>query len=107
MVTFYIFNYFLFPKEIYFLSFCKFFLYWVSTVTVFYVQGKKRNTNTMQKGTDLHLSSKVYSYTEVRLKLVPNWVAVHENLCEMLCVILVLLLLHRLILPVSIFMILQ
>lgn len=61
----------------------------------------------MQKGTDLHLLSKVYGYTEVRLKFVPNWAAVHENLSKMVCFILVLLLLHLLILPVLIFMIPQ
>lgn len=61
----------------------------------------------MQKGTDLNLSSKVYGYTEVRLKLVPYWVAVRENLSKILCVILVLLLLHLPILPVLIFMIAQ
>lgn len=61
----------------------------------------------MQKGTDLHLSSKVYGYTEVRLKSVLNWITVHKNLSKMLCVILVPLLLHLLVLPVLIFMIPQ
>lgn len=61
----------------------------------------------MQKGRDLHLSSKAYVYTEVRLRSVPVWITVHKNSFKMLCVILVLLLLHLLILPVLIFMIPQ
>lgn len=38
----------------------------------------------VSKGTYLHYDSEVYSYRELRLKLVPDCVAMHENMLKML-----------------------
>lgn len=73
----YILNYYWFQKEAYFLCFWK---------LVFFIRfvWSQLSMSKVSEGTYLHYGSEVFGYREPRLKLVPDCVAVHENVLKML-----------------------